>query len=392
MNMEFEQVLRFNLCRWHRNILNSYWLVLCVTIVTESVIYRVELRAMRLSLFFNVLLPILVLTLIIGTIEVLSRYFRDDMLSRALILGGEAIALVLSLANLDFPYVAATFVLPIWVSLFYFEPQRVFRTTATSVGWVACIIVIDELTGHYIDTVGIVTILGIILGGSYLASHITARAVEMLKHLKSTMEANQDLLIQKVMVESASKLDGLTGTYNHKSFHEHIGGLLQQFSKMDGVDIRLYLLITDIDDFKMVNDAYGHQAGDIVLKRVSDGIRHHCLANDFLARYGGEEFALILVDRTRDEAIHFGESLCQSVAALHHPEIDGQKVTISAGLARYHSYETKDDFFNAADAALYQAKQRGKNQLVFAEESQPVEWDEPGETMSVDDDSVPSIP
>lgn len=369
VHMEFQQVLQYNLRRWHRNVLNSFWLVLFITMVTEFIIFRFDLDVQHSTLFHAVVLPGVLLLVIILLSEAAMRYFQGTRQSYALIFTGEAIATVLSLTNLQFPYVTITFVLPVWVSLFYFSSRRVYWASAISVVGTLVILLVDWLVGQPLNPIGIVTILGIMIGGAYLAVHITERAVEMLKHLKNSMESNQDLLIQRVMVESAAKLDGLTGAYNHKSFHEHMDTLLEQFAAMDSDDLRLYLLIIDIDDFKKVNDTFGHRVGDLILKRVADAVRQHCSSNDFLARYGGEEFVLIIADRTPEAAIDFGRAICQAVASLNHPEIRGRAVTISLGLSKFHRNESKDAFFNAADAALYIAKHKGKNQLVYAEDA-----------------------
>jgi diguanylate cyclase (GGDEF)-like protein len=125
----------------------------------------------------------------------------------------------------------------------------------------------------------------------------------------------------------------------------------------------------DIDNFKSVNDVYGHQQGDLVLRCVADALRETSRDVDVAARYGGEEMALILPHTDLDGAFEMAERARMAIAAMEIPLIDGDgslQVTTSVGAAS--SVEgNKDELIAAADAALYVAKREGKNRTVRAE-------------------------
>ncbi len=159
--------------------------------------------------------------------------------------------------------------------------------------------------------------------------------------------------------------DELTGLANHGRFQDLLSAEVEQ--------VRRYhhpvgLIMLDIDDFKAVNDTYGHQQGDVVLRHVAEALRETSREADTPARYGGEEMALILPHTDLDGAYAIAERLRTAVAALRIPRVDGGsvlRVTASVGVAS-SSEGIKDGLITNADAALYTAKRQGKNQTVKA--------------------------
>jgi diguanylate cyclase (GGDEF)-like protein len=129
------------------------------------------------------------------------------------------------------------------------------------------------------------------------------------------------------------------------------------------------MVMLDIDHFKTINDTYGHQAGDIVLKRLSALLRRHVRRSDLIGRYGGEEFA-ILLDYVHDEdAVRLMMRLLDDFAKIEHQAPAGQlfRATFSAGVARLQTPGMDlDGWFNAADLALYEAKRTGRQRVVKA--------------------------
>jgi len=123
-------------------------------------------------------------------------------------------------------------------------------------------------------------------------------------------------------------------------------------------------LMFDIDHFKVVNDTYGHVAGDRVLVALSDLTRRLIRATDYPCRWGGEEFMILMPNTTSTETMSVAEKLRQSLAQLHIPEIG--TVTASFGAATYRPNESIDDWINRADTALYEAKHGGRNTVRVA--------------------------
>jgi diguanylate cyclase (GGDEF)-like protein len=129
------------------------------------------------------------------------------------------------------------------------------------------------------------------------------------------------------------------------------------------------LVMLDIDHFKLLNDTYGHPAGDEVLRRIGELLLETLRAEDVLARYGGEEFAVLARGTSRENAVLLAERLCRLVAgAPFGPRDNPIKVTLSAGVATYPFDGEKPADLSArlielADAALYRAKQSGRNRV-----------------------------
>jgi diguanylate cyclase (GGDEF)-like protein len=159
--------------------------------------------------------------------------------------------------------------------------------------------------------------------------------------------------------------DELTGLFNHRRFQEVMSAEVataQRFGQPVG------LLLLDIDDFKRVNDTYGHQQGDVVLREVARVLRESSREIDEPARYGGEEMAVALPQTDIEGAFTIAERVRTSVEALAVARLDGEgllQVTVSIGVAASATAD-KHELIAAADAALYTAKRSGKNRTVRA--------------------------
>ena len=157
--------------------------------------------------------------------------------------------------------------------------------------------------------------------------------------------------------------DELTGLFNHRRFQEVMSVEVER-ARRYGHEMGLIML--DIDDFKQVNDTYGHLQGDLVLREVARVLRLSSREIDEPARYGGEEMAVALPQTDLEGAFQFAERVRKAVEALEFPVPSGAgvlKVTASFGVASLAAadHADKDALVAAADAALYQAKRSGKN-------------------------------
>jgi diguanylate cyclase (GGDEF)-like protein len=160
--------------------------------------------------------------------------------------------------------------------------------------------------------------------------------------------------------------DGLTGAYNHRHFQE---SLQREVGRADRQGRTLSVLLLDIDDFKAVNDRYGHPVGDAILERIVAEIRSEVRGDmDLVARYGGEEFAVILPETPIEVAAEVAERIRRRIdeRLFRPPEADDViRVTVSIGLAAYpNDASNKKELVERADAALYRAKRGGKNAVV----------------------------
>jgi diguanylate cyclase (GGDEF)-like protein len=166
-------------------------------------------------------------------------------------------------------------------------------------------------------------------------------------------------------VHALAITDELTGIFNRRHFMKLAEGELERAKRYRH---HLSMMIFDIDNFKRVNDHYGHLCGDAVLRELSVACRTILRQCDIFARFGGEEFIIMFPETDRTSAIQVANRLCQLVANLviEHKSVQIQ-VTISVGVTTNNStLDTLDDLLNQADKALYQAKRLGKNRLEIA--------------------------
>jgi diguanylate cyclase (GGDEF)-like protein len=155
--------------------------------------------------------------------------------------------------------------------------------------------------------------------------------------------------------------DGLTGLYNHAFMEEMIGDAINRSRRSRNP---LSLLMIDVDFFKQVNDTYGHNAGDTVLKELVQVLKSNKRSTDYLGRWGGDELVMLLTDTNLNGAGNLSEKLRQVVAS--HPFPYCKSLTISLGAGEYVEGDTPLGFVGRADAAMYRAKRGGRNRSANA--------------------------
>ncbi|MBY8149296.1 GGDEF domain-containing protein [Vibrio fluvialis] len=164
--------------------------------------------------------------------------------------------------------------------------------------------------------------------------------------------------VEKQLLTLATQ-DKLTGAYNRHKWEEQINMQLN-LAQRGGYPFGLILL--DVDYFKRVNDQFGHQVGDQLLKRMVSELQQRIRSTDMLFRLGGEEFAILLPMQDIESACKLAESLRSQMVLL---QVDNLPAfTISIGVTSYHDMDSEASIFRRADMALYRAKAQGRNQVV----------------------------
>lgn len=213
----------------------------------------------------------------------------------------------------------------------------------------------------------------IIQAGAY--DYLTKQKLSRSPLFRIIMNSLEKASLQKQIQEAQKRivemsiLDDLTGLYNRRYF---IGTLEKEISRAARYSSPLVLCMMDLDGFKSINDTYGHQAGDLVLRAFGEMLRRSIRVSDTPCRYGGEEFALLLPNTDPNEAKALGERLRDNLESRRF-EWNGQKlqITLSLGLAplAHGPFPSLSGLVAMADEALYAAKRQGKNTVVSWDES-----------------------
>ena len=162
-------------------------------------------------------------------------------------------------------------------------------------------------------------------------------------------------------LELLSTTDSLTGLDNHRSLMQR---LEHEEARCKRERRSFSVLVGDVDHFKQYNDAFGHPAGDEVLKAISDIMRESARPVDCVARYGGEEFVVLMPDTTASDAFELAEHIRARVAAK---KFMGRKMTLSIGVATFpEDADGAEALISIADEALYQAKREGRDRSIRA--------------------------
>jgi len=201
----------------------------------------------------------------------------------------------------------------------------------------------------------------------HATTELKAVTAELQKTKRSLAIKETELKAVIAQADEVANTDALTFLPNRRQM---IGDLQREVILSDRYDTPLAISMLDIDHFKNINDTYGHPVGDEVLQRLAGELRQRIRQPDTIGRYGGEEFLVILPHSTLQAAIEQAERLCRHVRSLLIKSNEaGISLTISIGIAQYKIHkEDWQTFLSRADAALYRAKNAGRDQWAVSEE------------------------
>jgi len=229
---------------------------------------------------------------------------------------------------------------------------------------------LDEYVGFYQETrsrmciplVSFGQTLGVLMlerdvVGSFQESDV--KSLEAVADICATAIQNSHYVER---VKQLAYLDGLTGIFNRRFFELRI---LEEIDRARRFNTGMAVLMVDIDQFKRLNDEFGHLLGDEVLRQVSSMFHQQLRKIDVVCRYGGEEFAILLSQTNPQHALGVAEKLRRLVETWQFPGVP-RSVTISAGVATFPDHGTsRDELVKSADAGLYAAKQGGRNRVLL---------------------------
>lgn len=197
----------------------------------------------------------------------------------------------------------------------------------------------------------------------HLVANISANALEnatLFESMKSAQEFLEEMAIR----------DGLTKLYTHRHFYDRLD---EEFSRAVRHKESMSLIFFDIDNFKEINDKFGHMYGDEVLRHIGRVVREVVRESDIAARYGGEEFAILLPHTTVGGALEMAKRLALAIRDLRFESLRSRPITVSTGIASFarNNLLSYDELVKLADQAMYQAKAAGKDRISVAGDVSP---------------------
>lgn len=259
---------------------------------------------------------------------------------------------VIAVVHTRFAISASIFGIPVLVSVVYGEERTTKRITCVSLLFALLSLIVppyDSKASQLESGINKMLGMGLVIGAYFISK-------AMLYYMNQKNEELKKSTAERRVLKENLKRDAMTGLFNHVEFYRYLEETIKQ-----GLP-EIYVAVMDIDDFKKVNDTYGHEKGNDVLIELSQLLQKECGKRSHISRYGGEEFAVIFTGSGQKDVVNILEKirnkLTDSTLSEHHV-----RISISVGVAGYEPGMNAQELFERADEAMYLAKRRGKNQV-----------------------------
>ena len=308
---------------------------------------------------YKVITPILINLLDFFAVAMVNRSkkLRHNFKNRAIIFGASVASFVVSAVHREFVVTLGAFMFPMILSAMFNDRKLLKQSCIVSLLALTTTVVLLWHDGavDLTNFINIVVMYGF-LSVSYIAGFISIKfSQRSFQLIENQAMANSHL--QNIVLR-----DQMTGLYNHRAFYSELDISIEN-AQLENEDFCLAMI--DIDNFKNVNDSYGHDCGDSVLINLAGIINRHCDSEDKACRYGGEEFAVIFNRKSLHQAKKVMKTILDEFSKTAYDFTD-KPITFSCGMARFENKLTREEIFNIADKRMYRAKNNGKNQIIAA--------------------------
>lgn len=349
---------------WNRWVLYLYWLIAGL-ILLSGLFFHLLANKFTENQSEAIFLPTIIVSTAAFTVALLVaefalRYLKPYM-DFVLITLGIVFAIVVMLtfgSLINGLYIALD--IPIIVSILYFSRSRLWFASVMTLSCFFILYSFVETLRQQIIVYDLFTIIGMIIGTTFIGQMIIRRGVELLTALERAVRSEVEAFADSVAVENQSKYDHLTGLTNYTTFQDYLVSLIDQHERYG---LPLCLAVMDLDNFKTINDTFGHYEGDLVLREIAKVLLASISSEDVVVRYGGEEFVLILTGKTMNDNLQLLEQIRIQVSELSLESINNHQITVSIGAIEYRRGMGKDNLFKSADSLMYEAKRKGKNRI-----------------------------
>lgn len=344
-----------------RDILNIIWCIIGLYVIATSVEFF--FTSYDKMLFFQglILYPFIKFLTVMIAVELYVKYFGKYM-EYMVMIGITIITAIIVMSLYHKVMLMILLVFPVLVSMFFYNRRLIRFSIFISILTFILIYLFYKPIRANMDTSDLLIIVCILVGVALLIYSLIKHSDLIMKELLRTTKEKNDLFSRNIHMERLNRMDPVTELYNHRSFHEHLDSIVSMSAIRE---LNVHVAVLDIDNFKQINDTYGHRAGDSVIIEVARQIKFFSVGDDFPSRYGGEEFGIITVGTSEEDFIKRVENIRESIANTSFTELNGRSVTISIGVQKLMPGMTKEELFKGADSSLYTAKRTGKNKTVI---------------------------
>ncbi|OMF22537.1 hypothetical protein BK133_26230 [Paenibacillus sp. FSL H8-0548] len=351
-----------HLSSWNNKIRISYWMFSVMTFLAVlgalSVVAIYEPNRLELFVQKQVILRNVLVFATLLAAETVYR-LKSRLQSYIIItLGSCFAAITLALSSPDVHGVHIVMILPILVAILYFDYWKIAFACINAITSYMLVILFVPVYRFQVDFYQKAVGFSFVIIVTLAALGIVNRGLRIIRDEKEALTNENKHRLEELAIQEASRVDALTGLDNHNAFQSRFRAVLADESVHS-----VYLAIVDIDNFKRVNDTYGHSVGNMVLRKIGKLLKECSEENISPSRYGGEEFTIIFSNVTNKQVSDCLEHLRAGAEQMSFPELEGRVVTISIGCHRLESGEDRDTLFRLADEALYLAKRSGKNRV-----------------------------
>lgn len=271
----------------------------------------------------------------------------------AIITAALVTSLIIAVIHREYMITSCAFVFPIVLSAMFNDKKLLLGSFISSLFIILCVAIAFKFDESF-TAVNLLSLF-ILLGFAFVAFFCGIISIDfsfqnyttIKQHIEKNDKLRNDLL-----------KDQMTGLYNHTTLFHNLDNLVAE------QDTPFFLAMIDLDNFKKVNDNYGHDCGDVVLTQLADIILNNCDNCDIAYRYGGEEFAIIFTQKDGAQVDEIMQNILFDLRKHKFPFTSAQ-ITFSAGIVEFYSGLTSGELFEMADSTLYSAKKEGKNRIFW---------------------------